>query len=115
MADEIMTGLNPSADQALARDLGVTLSPEQDEVTPLVAIGPAGYTVDAKGEPVETPMPTPTSKFFRLLYESQTITEKCAFHQGMIYARNLLIGEEITNWNDAHNVIEAETNRLCGK
>jgi len=53
MNDEIMTGRNPSADQALARDLGVTLSPEQDEVTPLVAIGPAGYTVDASGSPVD--------------------------------------------------------------
>lgn len=113
MNDEIMTGRNTSADQALARDLGVKLSPEQDEVTPLVAIGPAGYTTNEKGEPVE--MPTPKVKFWSLVYEQCSPIEKYVFHQGMIYARSLLIGKPIKDWPDAHDIIEAETARLSTK
>lgn len=55
MNDEIMTGRNPSADQALARDLGVTLSPEQDEVVPAVVLGNPGYETDASGKAIDVP------------------------------------------------------------
>jgi len=97
-----------------------TLSPEQDEITPTfhtsdfagppVKLGNRGYETDASGKAIE--VPNPMSKFWRTLYDSQTFTEKCAFVQGMIYARNLLIGKKIANWDDAHDVIEAETERL---
>lgn len=96
MNDEIMTGRNPSADQALARDLGVTLSPEQDEVVPAVAIGPAGYTVDAKGEPVEMPMPCDNNTVYGYkwsrVYAEMNKDEQSGFRRGILFCTSNLIG-----------------------
>lgn len=50
--NEVMTGLNPSADDRLAADLGVRIVPDtQDEVPPVV-LGNKGYETDASGLPI---------------------------------------------------------------
>jgi len=98
MNDEIMTGLNPSADQAIARDLGVTLSVEQDEVTPLVAIGPAGYTTNEKGEPVEMPMPCDSNTVYgdkwSKVYAEMSKEEQAGFRRGILFCTSNLSGTD---------------------
>ncbi len=94
MNDEIMTGRNTSADQALARDLGVKLSPEQDEVTPLAAIGPAGYTVDVSGKPVDAPTIARMfdNKPYIDTYNELEPIEQHAFRQGVLMIKAQLVG-----------------------
>ena len=108
MSDEIMNGSKPEADLAIARDLGVTLSPEQDEVTPPppVVLGNRGYETDASGKPIEM------NPFWARVWDNLTNVEKCVFRQGMIYARSRLIGKKISDWDEAHNIIENEEHRL---
>ena len=50
--DEIMTGLNPSADARLAADLGVRIAPDAEDEVPPVILGNKGYETDAAGRDI---------------------------------------------------------------
>lgn len=103
MNDEIMTGRNPSADQALARDLGVTLSPEQDEICPPVILGNKGYETDASGEPIET-MPQYRERRHRedmANYEEMSAERQTAFLKGFLAAKSQTTDADSV-WNRLH-------------
>lgn len=91
---ELLNGSNPKADEALARDLGVTLSPEQDEVPPVV-LGNPGYQTDAKGEPVELKRPNFYTKFNGKTwaddYAEMDKDEQRGFRAGFLAARGELV------------------------
>lgn len=78
MNDGIMDGTNPKADLALARDLDVTLSVEQDEVPPVI-LGQGEYTTDAAGKPIELK---------DILENTHAERRKIAFERGILYARS---------------------------
>lgn len=109
MNDEIMTGLNPSADQALARDLGVTLSPEQDEICPPVILGQGEYITDAAGKPIDR---LPQGEPFRKHYKEMSIQEQGCFRQGMIYASMTALKQKAYT---AHTAIISEVHTLRGE
>ena len=94
----IEAGYGPKhrGDSLAAADLGVTLSPEQDEVPPLVAIGPAGYTTNEKGEPVEMPMPgdgeTVYGYKWSALYAGMSKEEQAGFRRGILFCTSNLSG-----------------------
>ena len=86
--DEIMNGSKPEADLALARDLGVTLSPEQDEVTPPVVLGNRGYETDAAGKPVDIPSPAQRTE---QVYRELTDLDRVHFRMGVNHAAGVLL------------------------
>lgn len=95
---ELLNGSNPKADEALARDLGVTLSPEQDEVPPVV-LGNPGYQTDAKGVPVTMPRP----KFYTKgdgttwadTYNTMSRDEQRMFRCGFLAAKGETTGSDL--------------------
>jgi len=112
-------GSTHKGDPSLARDLGVTLSVEQDEVTP-----PAEFVGNSlvnkpvndaaramrKGEPVELEQ-TQSAMIILNDYNAMNATQQSAFRTGLLYASILLVRLNDRNYEQA-SVLQQEANRL---
>jgi len=102
-------GSTHKGDPSLARDLGVKLSPEQDEICPPVMLGQGEYTTDAAGKPIDR---LPQGEPFRKHYKEMSIQEQRCFRQGMIYASMTALKQKAYT---AHTAIISEVHTLRGE
>jgi len=107
-------GSTHKGDPSLARDLGVTLSVEQDEVTP-----PAEFVGNSLvNKPVNDAaramreLPLPQGEPFRKHYKEMSIQEQGCFRQGMIYASMTALKQKAYT---AHTAIISEVHTLRGE
>lgn len=115
MNDQLMTGQNPAGDNRLAADLGVTLSPEQDEIVPQPAQFVGNSLVNKPVNDAARAMrelPLPQGEPFRKHYKEMSIQEQGCFRQGMIYASMTALKQKAYT---AHTAIISEVHTLRGE